>query len=76
MSTTYKGHTFTRTSIGTGPRGACLYDIDGTHGKPAGMRPFLTTVSACREYVTRALQDDWERSTPEGRAFRERYMNA
>lgn len=64
----FKSHTFTRTATTTGDRGAHVYEIDGTHGKRATVRPFLTTIAACREYVNNAIF--W--ASTEGRAEVER----
>jgi hypothetical protein len=54
MSTSYKGHTFTRTSVTTD--GGNVYEIDGPYGKRATVRPFLTSIRACRSYVNKRLE--------------------
>lgn len=58
-STTYKSHTITETNTSTDtPRGVRnVYEIaDGPHSKRATVRPFLTSVAACREYITREAE--------------------
>lgn len=45
----YNGYTFRVTSIVHANTGRYLYEIDGL--KPAGKRPFLTTIDGCKEYI-------------------------
>ena len=60
----YKGNTFRKTSTTTDTvRGiAHVYEIDGPQGKGACLRPFLTTVTGCREYVNRVIEREAERN--------------
>lgn len=60
-TTQYKGHSITRTTTTTNV-GRCVfgkqvdaigyvYEIKGPHGKNATVRPFLTSIESCREYI-------------------------
>lgn len=58
----YKGHTITKISttvtVITKRKGysmrstRALYEIQGEHGKSAAIRPWLTTLAECREYIS------------------------
>lgn len=64
-STNYKNHIITRSATTTSVTKTVfgkqtdaigyLYSIEGVHGKTAGMRPLLTSVSACREYINEKI---------------------
>lgn len=75
MSTAYKGHTISQTSTTTGGNNGNpvrhVYEIEGAHGKGACVRPFLTSVAQCREFINDRLF--W--SSPEGRAEMQRQQS-
>ena len=62
-TSTYKNHEFTKTSTTTYTANGIrnVYEISGEFGKGACVRPFLTSVSACRDYVNRCAEDKAER---------------
>lgn len=45
----YMGYTFRQTDITHGNTGRFLYEIDDL--KPAGTRPFLTSISQVKQYI-------------------------
>jgi hypothetical protein len=47
----FSGCTFTRTQTTTGEDYKCVWSISGRLSKPAMKQPFLTSFTACREYV-------------------------
>lgn len=56
----YRGYTFRRTNTMTSGWGGrhhstlrCLYEIDGL--KPRGVRPFLTTIDQCKDYINQHI---------------------
>lgn len=70
MPTKYKGHTIRETSTTTDtPRGVRnVFEIsDGPHSKRATARPFLTSITACREHINKeeAYQESRRNPTPE-----------
>lgn len=64
---TYKGHTFRRSSTTTDTRHGVrnVYEIEGDFAKAAAVRPFLTTIAACREYVNECM----ERQATRGQSY-------
>ena len=50
----YMGYDFRATSNTHANTGRPLYEVDGM--KPAGMRPFLTTISETREFIRNAVE--------------------
>ena len=65
--TTYKNHTIAKTNTTTDVQRAAfghlydtvahVYEIEGEFGKNACTRPFLTSVSACQEYINNRIND-------------------
>lgn len=53
-SYTYRGYHLRATELAHADTGRRLYEIDGL--KPAGTRPFLTSVAQCREFIAGALE--------------------
>jgi len=56
----YKGCTITRTDITTDtPNGIRkVYAIEGAIDKPAGKRPFITSIRAAKEYISNCINID------------------
>ena len=72
MSSMYKGHMISQSETTTGGNNGNavrhVYEIDGEHGKPACVRPFLTSIAQCREFINDRLF--W--ASHEGRAEMQR----
>jgi hypothetical protein len=54
----YKNHEIKETNTSTETRRGYknLYEISGECGKSAGVRPFITSVSAAKRYISQALE--------------------
>jgi hypothetical protein len=54
----YKNHQISRSATTTDTAHGIknVYEINGRHGKRAAARPFLTSVAACRRYITEQIE--------------------